>query len=97
MKQLKVLFQNSLDALKFVDVSRQSGLYLWDCDCLERDILLAYSKPLPLNIKNTKTWYYDTDVEPEFNRWIEYMILSGWAVQIKQITKTSKRFPPDSI
>ena len=90
MKQLKVLFKHSQDALKFVDIARTSGLYLWDCDSLERDILLNYSKPLPLNIKNTKTWYYDTDVEDEFNPWIEYMILSGYSLQIKLITKPKK-------
>lgn len=87
MKQLKVRFLNSQDALKFVDAARQSGLYLWDCDSLEREILLAYAKPLPLRVKNTKTWYYDTDVEAEFTPWIEYMILRGWAAEIRLITK----------
>ncbi len=90
MKQLKVQFKNSKDALKFVDIARTSGLYHWDCDELERDILLNYSKPLPLNIKNTKSWYYDTDVEDEFNCWIEYMTLAGYSVQIKLITKPPK-------
>ncbi len=97
MKQLKVIFKNSGDALKFVDVARTSGLYTWDCDALERDILLNYTKPLPVGIKNTKTWYYDTDVEADFNRWISYMTLAGYALQIKMITKPSKRFPPDCI
>ena len=90
MKQLKVIFKNSLDALKFVDVARTSGLYTWDCDVLERDILLNYSKPLPLGIKNTKSWYYDTDVEADFNKWISYMTLAGYALQIKMITKPKK-------
>ena len=90
MKQLKAYFLNSSDALKFVDVARTSGLYLWDCDALERDILLAYTKPLPLNIKNTKTWYYDTDAEAEFLPWVEYMILAGYELQIKLITKPPK-------
>jgi len=90
MKQLKVIFKNSLDALKFVDVARTSGLYTWDADALERDILLNYSKPLPLGIKNTKTWYYDLDVEEDFNRWISYMTLAGYALQIKMITKPKK-------
>ena len=97
MKQLKAKFKNSLDALKFVDVARTSGLYQWDCDVLERDILLNYTKPLPLGVKNTKTWYYDTDVEEDFNKWISYMTLSGYALQIKAITKPSKRFPPKGI
>jgi len=90
MKQLKVLFKDSLDALKFVDVARTSGLYIWDCDQLERDLLLAYSKPLPWTVKNTKTWYYDQDVEAEFDRWIAYMTLAGYACQIKAITKPKK-------
>lgn len=94
MKQLKAQFKNSLDALKFVDIARTSGLYQWDCDALERDILLNYTKPLPQGIKNTKTWYYDQDVEEDFNRWIAYMVLAGYALQIKAITKPSKRFPP---
>ena len=97
MKQLKVIFKNSGDALKFVDVARTSGLYTWDADALERDILLNYTKPLPVGIKNTKTLYYDTDVEEDFNRWISYMTLAGYALQIKMITKPSKRFPPDCI
>lgn len=87
MKQLKVRFLNSQDAIKFVDVARQSGLYLWDCDSLEREILLAYTKPLPLNVKNTKSWYWDTDVEQEFLKWLEYMVLAGWAAEIRLITK----------
>lgn len=97
MKQLKVIFKNSMDALKFVDVARTSGLYQWDCDLLERDILLNYTKPLPLGIKNTKTWYYDQDVEAEFTKWITYMTLSGYACQIKAITKPNKGFPPPGI
>ena len=97
MKQLKVKFKNSLDALKFVDVARTSGLYTWDADALERDILLNYTKPLPLDMKNTKSWYYDQDVEDDFNRWIAYMTLAGYALQIKMITKPSKRFPPKGI
>jgi hypothetical protein len=97
MKQLKVIFKNSQDALKFVDVARTSDLYQWDADELERDIILNYTKPLPLGIKNTKTWYYDTDVEADFNKWISYMTLAGYALQIKMITKPSKRFPPKGI
>jgi len=97
MKQLKVIFKNSMDALKFVDKARTSGLYQWDCDALERDILLNYTKPLPVGIKNTKTWYYDTDVEADFDKWISYMTLAGYALQIKMITKPSKRFPPKGI
>jgi len=97
MKQLKVIFKNSMDALKFVDVARTSELYQWDCDLLERDILLNYTKPLPLGIKNTKTWYYDADVEADFDKWISYMTLAGYALQIKMITKPSKRFPPKGI
>jgi hypothetical protein len=97
MKQLKVIFKNSQDALKFVDVARTSGLYTWNADELERDIILNYTKPLPLGIKNTKTWYYDTDVEADFNKWISYMTLAGYALQIKMITKPSKRFPPKGI
>ena len=90
MKQLKVIFKNSQDALKFVDVARTSDLYQWDSDELERDIILNYTKPLPLAVKNTKTWYYDTDVEAEFNKWISYMTLAGYALQIKMITKPKK-------
>jgi len=90
MKQLKVIFKNSMDALKFVDVARTSGLYTWDCDLLERDILLNYTKPLPVGIKNTKTWYYDTDVEADFDKWISYMTLAGYALQIKMITRPKK-------
>jgi len=91
MKQLKAYFKDSLDALKFVDIARTSGLYQWDCDRLERDILLNYCKPLPAKIKNTKSWYYDLDAEPEFNPWIEYMILSGYRLEIKQITKPARQ------
>jgi len=90
MKQLKVIFKNSGDALKFVDIARTSGLYSWDCDLLERDIILNYTKPLPQTVKNTKTWYYDLDVEDDFNRWIEYMTLAGYRLQIKMITKPKK-------
>jgi hypothetical protein len=97
MKQLKVQFKNSMDALKFVDIARTSGLYTWDCDLLERDIILNYTKQLPQALKNTKTWYYTEDVEDDFNRWIEYMTLAGYALDIKMITKPSKRFPPDCI
>ena len=97
MKQLKAQFKNSMDALKFVDVARTSGLYQWDCDVLERDILLTYSTRLPMAVKNSKTWYYDKDVEAEFNKWISYMTLAGYALQIKAITKPSKRFPPKGI
>ena len=97
MKQLKVIFKNSMDALKFVDVARTSELYQWDCDLLERDIIMNYTKPLPLGIKNTKTWYYDTDVEADFDKWISYMTLAGYALDIKMITKPSKRFPPKGI
>ncbi len=91
MKQLKVKFKNSLDALKFVDVARTSGLYSWNADELERDILLTYSTRLPMTVKNSKSWYYDQDVEAEFDRWIAYMILAGYALQIKAITKPRKR------
>ncbi len=90
MKQLKIKFKNSMDALEFVDKARTSGLYQWDCDLLERDILLNYTKPLPLGIKNTKTWYYDTDVEADFDKWISYMTLAGYALQIKMITRPKK-------
>jgi len=90
MKQLKVQFKNSGDALKFVDVARTSGLYTWNADELERDIILNYTKPLPLGVKNTKTWYYDSDVEAEFTKWISYMILAGYACQIKAITQPKK-------
>lgn len=82
-----------MDALEFCDKARTSGLYHWDCDLLERDILLNYTKPLPLGIKNTKTWYYDTDVEADFNKWIAYMTLAGYALDIKMITKPNKRGP----
>jgi hypothetical protein len=93
MKQLKVQFRDGLDALKFVDLARQSGLYLWDIAALERDILLNYSKNLPRTLRNTKTWYYDHTVAAEFNPWIEYMILSGYDLRIREITKVSSRFP----
>ena len=85
MKQLKTVFANSSHALKFVDDARQSGLYLWDCDALERDILLNYSKPLPLNIKNTKTWYWDTDADEQFLPWIEWMVLRGYEFKIRSL------------
>ncbi len=91
MKQLKIKFKNSGDALKFVDVARTSGLYQWDCDVLERDILLTYTTRLPLAVKNSKSWYYDLDVEEDFNKWISYMTLAGYALQIKAITKPRKR------
>ena len=87
MKQLKIKFKNSQDALEFVDKARTSGLYHWDCDLLERDIIMNYTKPLPLDMKNTKSWYYAEDVEDDFNRWIEYMTLAGYALDIKMITK----------
>jgi hypothetical protein len=90
MKQLKIKFKNSQDALEFVDKARTSGLYQWDCDVLERDILLNYTKPLPLDMKNTKTWYYDQDVEADFDKWISYMTLAGYALQIKMITRPKK-------
>lgn len=86
MKQLKIQFKNSMDALEFVDKARTSGLYLWDCDGLEREILLNYSKPLPLALKNTKSWYYDLDAEAQFNRWIAWMTVSGYQFTIKNIT-----------
>jgi hypothetical protein len=97
MKQLKILFKDSQQALEFCDHARTSGLYLWDCDSLEREIILNYSKSLPQTLKNTKSWYYDTDVEDDFNRWIEYMTLAGYALEIKMITKPSLRFPPKGI
>lgn len=97
MKQLKIQFKNSQDALEFVDKARNSGLYQWDCDLLERDIIMNYTKPLPVALKNTKSWYYAEDVEDDFNRWIEYMTLAGYALDIKMITKPSKGFPPPGI
>jgi hypothetical protein len=38
-------------------------------------------------MKNTKSWYYSEDVEDDFNKWIEYMTLAGYALDIKMITK----------
>lgn len=90
MRQLKVVFKNSQDALLFCDLARQSGLYLWDIDSVEREILLNYSKPLPFKIKNTKTWYYDTDAEAEFMPWVNWMILQGYELKIKTIGGTAK-------
>ena len=86
MKQLKILFKDSQQALEFCDHARTSGLYLWDCDSLEREIILNYSKSLPQTLKNTKSWYYDLDAEAQFNRWIAWMTVSGYQFTIKNIT-----------
>lgn len=97
MKQLKVKFKDGLEVLEFIYTTRKSGLYLWDTTELEIDLLAHYNKSLPRAMRLTKSWYYDTDVEEEFNRWIAYMVLAGYCLEIKQITKPSKRFPPKGI
>jgi hypothetical protein len=90
MKQLKVQFKDGLDVLEFIYTTRQSGLYLWDTTELQIDLLEHYNKPLPRALRLTKSWYYDTDVEADFNKWISYMTLAGYALQIKMITKPKK-------
>ena len=91
MKQLKVKFKDGLEVLEFIYTTRKSGLYLWDTTELQIDLLEHYNKPLPRAMRLSKSWYYDTDVEDEFNRWISYMVLAGYALEIKLITKPKKR------